>query len=79
MSVDIYHVELPPLSAEELLKCWAGITARILGRSAGTVAAGRWVFTGFRPTAVITRRVAGPRQARAARIAPMGVRTTWSA
>jgi hypothetical protein len=25
MSVDIYHRELPSLSAEELLKCWAAI------------------------------------------------------
>jgi hypothetical protein len=57
MNVDIYHRELPSLSAEELLKRWAGIhgpdpRTECRNRRRGTLGA---------------------------RIAPMGVRTTWSA
>ena len=79
MSAHVDQLELAPLSALGLLRGWAGIHGPIRARSAGTVAAGRWVFTGFLPTAVTTRRVAGPHQAHAARIAPMGLRTTWPA
>jgi hypothetical protein len=79
MSAHVDQLELAPLSALALLTGWRVSTAPIRARSARTVAAGRWVFTGFLPTAVTTRRVAGPHQAHVAPIAPMGVRTTWPA